>query len=88
MARRVLQVGLIGAGNIALAHMPAFREHPGAIRLAAVCDTNPAAARARAADMGLPESAVYTDPMKMLRDAPIDAVDLCTTHASHAELTL
>ncbi|HMO27334.1 MAG TPA: Gfo/Idh/MocA family oxidoreductase, partial [Tepidisphaeraceae bacterium] len=65
-----------------------FREHPGAIRLAAVCDTNPAAARARAADMGLPESAVYTDPMKMLRDAPIDAVDLCTTHASHAELTL
>jgi predicted dehydrogenase len=33
-------------------------------------------------------AAVYTDYKKMLREAPIDAVDICSTHATHAELAV
>jgi predicted dehydrogenase len=83
-----LRVGLIGAGNISKAHMRAFVEHPDRVCLAAVCDVSADAAHQRAAEHGVSSSSVYTDAEKMLREATIDAVDICTTHASHADLTI
>jgi predicted dehydrogenase len=79
-------VGLIGAGNIASHHLPAYLEHPDRVKLAAVCDLDEAAARRRAAEGGVER--VYTDAGRMLREAAIDAVDICTIHDQHAPLAL
>ncbi len=76
-----LKVGLVGTGSIARAHLPAFQQFPGAIQLTAVCDIRAEAAQRYAANAGV--DAVYTDFEKMLREADIDAVDICTIHDQH-----
>ena len=81
-----LKVGLIGAGGISRAHLPAFQEFPDEVQLTAVCDLREDAARARAADAGV--EAVYTDVDRMLAEADIEAVDICTTHNTHRDLTV
>lgn len=79
-----LRVGLIGAGNIWNAHKVAFQQFPDRVRLAAVTDLNPAAARKAAAEF--PGAGVYSDPATMLREAAINAVLILTTHVEHAAL--
>ena len=81
-----LKVGLIGAGGISRQHLPAFREFPEDVQLTAVCDVREDAAHARAAEAGV--EAVYTDVDRLLAEADIDAVDICTTHNTHHDLTL
>lgn len=81
-----LRVGLIGAGGIAQDHMRAFEQHPDRIKLVAVCDVREALARGLAAEAGV--SAVYTDASKMLALEAIDAVAICTTHDTHAPLSI
>ena len=81
-----LNVGLIGAGGISNRHMDAYLRHPDQVRLTAVCDIVPALAEAYAEKTGV--DAVYTDVDRMLAEAPIDAVDICTGHASHAPLSI
>ncbi|MBI2194532.1 MAG: Gfo/Idh/MocA family oxidoreductase [Planctomycetes bacterium] len=81
---RPLRVGMIGAGGISRAHLRAYQRFPGQAALVAVCDVREDAARQRAAEAGV--SAVYTDAERMLREASIDAVDLCTVHDQHAPL--
>ncbi|XOV86361.1 MAG: Gfo/Idh/MocA family protein [Pseudomonadota bacterium] len=76
-----LSVGLIGVGPIAHAHLAAYLENPGQVRLTAVCDPNPSAAAAFAEQAGV--AAVYSDFHEMLRRADIDAVDICTSHDLH-----
>jgi predicted dehydrogenase len=83
---RPLRIALIGAGNIASHHLPAYLEHRDRVRLVAVCDLDEAAAPRRAAEAGLTQ--VYGDAERMLRDAAIDAVDICATPDQHAPLAL
>lgn len=82
---RPLRVGLIGAGNISRAHIPAYRAFPEQIALVAVCDIDEAAARTRAEGTN---ATIYTDAETMLRKADLDAVDICTIHDQHAPLAL
>lgn len=81
-----LKVGLIGAGGIAAAHLGAMKRHPEHVRTAAICDINEENARSRAEQYGV--TVTYTNLDEMLRDADIDAVDICTTHDQHASLTI
>lgn len=81
-----LRVGLIGAGNISAAHLPGYRHSPQRVTLCAIADTLEPNARRRAAETGV--EWVFTDPERMIHDAKIDAVDICTTHASHAPLAI
>jgi predicted dehydrogenase len=81
-----LKVGLVGAGGVSRAHLPAYREFPERVRLTAICDVREEAARQCASEMGI--DAVYTDIEQMLTRADIDAVDICTTHSLHAPLTI
>src|SRR5215210_3232089 len=83
---KVLRVGLIGAGRVAGAHLRAYEQCGARIRLAAVCDLCEEAARQRAEAARV--DAVYTDPERMLREAAIDAVDICTVHDQHAPLAV
>ena len=77
-----LKVGLVGAGGIANSHLPAYLEHTDRVRLTAVCDIIEDAASAYAKRANV--DAIYTDLDTMLREADIDAVDLCHRHDLHA----
>jgi predicted dehydrogenase len=77
-----LKVALVGAGNIASHHLPAYRQFAGEVELVAVCDLDEALARKRAAEAGVER--VYTDVETMLGDAGCDALDICTTPDQHA----
>lgn len=83
---RPLKIGLIGSGMIATAHMPAFQQFPEKVKMTAVCDIREDAARLYAQKVGA--DAVYTDVEKMLKEADIDAVDICTIHDQHASNVL
>ncbi|MCY3817885.1 MAG: Gfo/Idh/MocA family oxidoreductase [Gammaproteobacteria bacterium] len=81
-----LKIGLIGSGGIANRHLTAFREHRNRVQLMAVCDIVEDAAREYAARAGV--DAIYLDVDDMLREADIEAVDICTTHDTHASLAV
>ncbi|KQX48836.1 Gfo/Idh/MocA family protein [Paenibacillus sp. Root444D2] len=76
MSNRSLGIGIIGCGDIVIAqHLPALMENP-AVRLIAVCDANPQRAENAALNCG----DVYhtTDYQRILADANVDAVLVCT----------
>ena len=77
-----LKVGLVGTGGISNRHLDAYLRYPDRVRLTAVCDIVRPLAEAYAKKTGV--EAVYTDYDEMLRDADIDAVDICTGHRHHA----
>lgn len=77
----VLSVGVIGAGGIARSHMNAIEVNDN-IRLAAVMDVDSDQAGAAAAEFG---ASAYTDLERLLDDARVEAVHVCTPHALHAD---
>ena len=80
------KIGLIGAGGISASHLQAFKQFPEKVQLTAVCDVVEEKAKARAQEAGgVP---AYTDIDKMLAEADMDAVDICTMHNQHAHHTL
>jgi predicted dehydrogenase len=74
---------LIGCGFFAQNHMCAWAGLPEA-KIAALCDTDIAKARAMAEAFGV--EGVYTDAAKMLAETAPDFVDIATTPPSHRAL--
>ena len=81
-----LKVGLIGTGSIAQLHGNAYTKFPNKVKLTAVCDINEKAVKGFANTFKISE--VYTNPKKLLEKADIDAVDICTTHDTHYQITM
>lgn len=81
-----LKVGLIGAGGVARAHLRAYGQFSERVKLVAVCDINQDAAGERAREAGAEE--VFSNVDTMLQESDIDAVDICTSHDSHAPLAI
>jgi predicted dehydrogenase len=79
-----LKVALVGAGNIASHHVPAYQQFPDEVELVAVCDLDEGSARKRAAEVGV--GRVYTDVAVMLRELAVDALDICATPDQHAPI--
>lgn len=81
-----IRIGLIGVGAIAVeSHLPALR-HLGHVEIAALCDQRIETARKVASDFGV--KSVYGDAKEMLSKERLDAVDICTSPASHAPLSI
>lgn len=80
-----MKIGLIGAGQIGRLHLEQYRKIAG-VRMAAVCDIHPAAARNAADQYGIPS--VYTDYRELLNDPEIDAVDVCLHNNYHEPVTI
>ncbi len=85
-----LRVGIIGAGTCSRKHLAAYQQLGEEIALTSICDIDSAAAGKLNAEAAAEGGTlhVYIDPHQLLRDAPIDAVDICTTNPSHAELAI
>lgn len=77
-----LRVGLIGGGGIADAHLRGYADHADVIGVAAVADAVEETAQRRAAEVG---AVGYTDYHQMIKDAGLDAVDICLPHHLHAD---
>jgi len=81
-----LRVGVIGAGLAAGKHLGGYRLIGQHARVVAISDVDENAARRRSREAGI--ESVYTDPLRMIREAPIDAVDICTINSEHAALAI
>ena len=81
-----MKVGLIGTGGISNRHMIPYLDRPDRVRLTAVCDVVESLAQEYAKKAGV--ESIYLDFEEMLREADIDAVDICTGHSSHAPLAI
>jgi predicted dehydrogenase len=76
-----VRIGLIGAGDIAGAHVAGYLRNPESIVFAAVADPVRENAERRAGDSG---AMIYGDYREMLR-SDIDAVDICLPHHMHRD---
>jgi predicted dehydrogenase len=81
-----LKVGLIGTGSIAQVHGNAYKKFPEKVELTAVCDISEEAVKRFANSFKVKE--IFTNPEELLEKADIDAVDICTTHDTHYQITL
>lgn len=78
-----LAVGVIGAGVMGSHHARLLRVSTGGAHLEAVCDADPA--RARAAAGG---ARAVSDPLALISDPRVDAVVVASPDATHATLAL
>ena len=89
MTGKKIRIGLIGCGFYAQNHLNAWRDlAPDGAVLAAVCDVDPAKARAAGEAFGTPW---HTDVEAMLSAEKLDAADIVTrqdTHRAIAEKTI
>jgi len=92
----MVNIGIIGLGGIAGAHIPAYETLPNA-RLVARCDRNPARAAGTAGgvtinlgagETGTGAARVYTDYRELLRDPEVEAVDICLPTDLHPEVAI
>ncbi len=79
-----LRLGLLGAGRIGKLHGRNIANRIENATLAAIADVYVAAAQALADELGVAQ--VYNDPMHVINDPEIDAVIICTSTNTHAEL--
>lgn len=77
-----MNCAIIGCGRIAPIHAQALRQTPNT-RLVACADTDKSKAEAFAMQYGI---TAYTDFKKMIKDAQVDAVHICTPHHLHVEM--
>jgi predicted dehydrogenase len=78
-----INVGIVGLGWVAGAHISAFNKIPGA-KVTAVCSRRELNEGQLAQQFGTPLKA-YRDYAAMLADPSINVIDVCTPHPFHAE---
>lgn len=75
----MVRIGLIGAGGISEAHLPAYRSRQGAT-LAGVCDVDEERAERVAGEFGVEHWAAFE---RFVEEADVDAVDITLPHHLH-----
>ncbi|MBR6029993.1 MAG: Gfo/Idh/MocA family oxidoreductase [Clostridia bacterium] len=83
----MLQVAIVGTGNISHAHIHAYLQFPERVRIAALVDIVPGKAEKVRAQYGL-DCECYEDHREMLKQGGIDLVDCCCPPYVHAEVTI
>jgi myo-inositol 2-dehydrogenase / D-chiro-inositol 1-dehydrogenase len=84
MPRSQVKVGIIGAGRIGRVHAENLSRRVPNARIIALADVVEDAARQLASDCQIPS--VYNDPRALLDDSQIDAVIICSSTDTHAQL--
>ena len=81
----MIQVGIIGTGNISRFHLKGYQALEN-VKVVACCDINGERAQKYAEDHGIEK--VFTDYKEMLKLPELDAVSVCTWNNSHAEISI
>jgi predicted dehydrogenase len=81
-----INVGIVGLGWVAGAHISAFNKIPGA-KVTAVCSRRKQNEKELERQYGTPLK-VYNDYEAMLADPSINVIDVCTPHPLHAEQSI
>jgi len=81
-----IRIGVIGCGGISRAHARGYESLPEILQVVATCDEVESYAAERAQQLGAERT--YTDYEKMLKEANIDAVDICLPHDLHAMVSV
>jgi predicted dehydrogenase len=84
----VLNVGIVGTGNISAAHLRSYQQFTDRCRVTALCDIEPDKAEARRTEFGLPDAQVYDDVEKMLAAQQFDVVSVTTPPSAHAPVAI
>ncbi|MDP5274433.1 Gfo/Idh/MocA family protein [Chengkuizengella axinellae] len=85
---RILKVGIIGCGGIAVGkHLPSLSKLK-AVQLAAFSDADITKAEQAAKEYGIEGAEVYSDFNQMLKDDSIEVIHICTPNDSHADITI
>ena len=82
---RKMNIGIIGAGNIAHCHMQAYQLLEN-VQICAVCDIRRQRAEDFAGQYGIPRW--YESHLKMLECERLDAVSVCTWNSAHAPVSM
>ncbi|MBN2448893.1 MAG: Gfo/Idh/MocA family oxidoreductase [Lentisphaeria bacterium] len=83
-----LKVGLVGCGGISRVHFNGWDRLYPECEVTAICDILPAALERRGGEFEIPREQWYLDHRDMLRNADIDAVDVCVPNGVHAEIAI
>jgi len=83
--KRKVKIGIVGAGAIGNLHLNALKTVPEA-EVVALCDILGDKLVTVAGEFGIPQK--FTDHRKMLKDADLDAVYVCTPNGKHCEITV
>ena len=84
----MLNIAIVGTGNIAPAHVEGLLTFPDRCRIVAMCDIYPEKAQAMKEKYKL-SCEVFDDHQKMLASGlPIDVVHVCTPPYTHAEIAI
>lgn len=81
-----LNVGIIGVGRIGRVHTMSIKNHLPSVKVTAVTDIDNAAAKAWAEEAGIEK--VYDSYQDLLNDKEIDAVLVCSSTNTHAEISV
>ncbi len=81
----MIKFAIVGCGRVSSLHFAAIEKAPDTM-LAAVCDTDEAAAKKAAEENGL--STYYTNLEEMLRKEEIDVINICTPSGTHADVAV
>lgn len=87
MSQRVIQVGVIGGGDVAqIVHLPTFTFLSTIFAVKTICDVSLKTANHCASRFGIPRAT--TDPAEVFNDSDIDAVVILTSDEFHAPYTV
>ena len=85
----MLNVAVIGTGNISPAHIKAYLEFPERCRIVALCDIYPEKAEAKKKDFHIDGAKVYASHKDIIKDdIKIDLVSVCTPPFTHAQIAI
>ena len=84
MAARRLNVGVLGAGRIGRVHAENLAYRISEAKVVAIADVIIAAAQKLGSDLGITN--IFQDPRAILQDKNIDAVIICSSTDTHAQL--
>ncbi len=80
-----LRVGIIGTGGISAMHIDGYRQCDN-VEIISGCDIDALKLDAVCKKNGIPEQ--YLDHRELLEKSDVDAVSICTSHESHAEIAI
>ena len=81
-----LRIGMVGAGNIANAHLDAYKKFVPDAEIVAICDINEDRLNETADIFGIEKRYLSVD--EMLKNETLDAADVCVWNISHAECSI